>query len=135
MAGSRLLWRARGFQQRVLLALDASEFLPQLAAHGLGNVEQNSAEFGEREQTEALPIVHRYHFQGGREELPSAFPNSASELLPLPQDQMGLHQGVGQQNHQRLIDHQREGAGMHPGEIPETLILPVPLSSMAGRSW
>ena len=83
MAGSRLLWRARGFQQRVLFALDASEFLPQLAPNRLGNVEQDSAEFGERKQTEALPIVHRYHFQGGREELPSAFPNAARELLAL----------------------------------------------------
>ena len=77
MAGSRLLGRARGFQQRVLFALDASEFLPQLAPNGLGNVEQNSAEFCKREQTEPLPIVHRYHFKGGREELPSAFPNAA----------------------------------------------------------
>src|SRR5437870_13704714 len=78
---------------------------PQLAPNGLGNVEQNSAEFCEREQTEPLPIVHRYHFQGGREELLSAFPNAASEWLPLAQDKMGLHQGVSQQNHQRLIDH------------------------------
>src|SRR5260370_39410781 len=97
------LWRERGFQQSVLVALDASEFFPQLAPNGLGNVEQDSAEFREREQTEPLPIVHRYHFQGGREELPGAFPKAASESLPLAQNKMGLHQGVSQQNHQRLI--------------------------------
>src|SRR5260370_18415050 len=92
------LWRERGFQQSVLFALDPSEFLPQLAPNGLGNVEQDSAEFCEREQTEPLPIVHRYHFHGGREELPSAFPNTARDLLPLAQAQMGLHHAVSQQN-------------------------------------
>jgi hypothetical protein len=55
----------RGFQQRILYALDASEFLPQLAPNRLGNVEQDSAEFCKREQTEPLPIVHCYHFQAG----------------------------------------------------------------------
>jgi hypothetical protein len=57
-------YEERGFKQRMLCALDASEFLPQLAPNGLGNVEQDSAEFCEREQTKPLPIVHRYHARG-----------------------------------------------------------------------
>ena len=63
--------------------IDASEFLPQLAPNRLGNVEQDSAVLGEREQTEALAIVHRNDFQGGGEKLPSAFPDAVRQGLPL----------------------------------------------------
>ena len=80
-----------------------------------------------RRTTESERFLHRDHFQGGREKLPGAFPNAASELLPLAQDEVGLHQGVSQEHEQRLVDHQGEGTGMHPGEVPKALVLSVPL--------
>ena len=46
------------FQQRILFGFDVSEFGPQLAASGFRDVEQDSAEFRGREQTEALAVVN-----------------------------------------------------------------------------
>jgi len=57
------LWRPRVFQERVLLTLDLPESVPQFDAERLGNLQQDAAVFGQREQTESLAIVHRHHFQ------------------------------------------------------------------------
>ena len=68
MSGVRLgLGRPRVFQQRVLLALDTSEFLAQLTASRIGDIQQDAAEFSERQQTEPLAIIHGHDFQTGRD--------------------------------------------------------------------
>jgi hypothetical protein len=92
--GGLSLWRARGFQQGVRFALDASEFLAQLAPKWPRKVEKDPAEFREREQTEALTIGHRYHFHTGGEELPVAFPNTAS---------LGSRLRAGKPSHRRAL--------------------------------
>ena len=62
----RLRW-PRVFQERVLLSADLPESVPQWAAERVGDLQQNATVFGQREQTEALAIVHHHHFQRGRQ--------------------------------------------------------------------
>ena len=119
------LRRPRIFQERILLSLDASQFLAQRAAGRIGDVQQDAAELGQGEQTEPLAIIDRHHFQAGREQVAGVFPDAAIQFLALTQDQVSLHQSLGEQHEQRLIDHQGKGAGMHPGKVPEALVLPV----------
>ena len=45
---------------------------------------------------------------------------------------MGLEQGVSEQDKQSLVDHQREGAGVHSGKVPEALVLAVALLDGGG---
>ena len=65
--GELRLGRPRSFQERVLLSLDLPESVPQFAAERLGDIQQDAAVFGQREQAEPLAIVHRHHFQRGRQ--------------------------------------------------------------------
>jgi hypothetical protein len=57
------------------------------------------------QQTEPLAIINRHHFQAGREQSLGVFPDTAIQPLALTQDQVNLHQSVGEQDHQRLIHH------------------------------
>ena len=68
MAARRAAARAAAqFPRAVLLALDLPESVPQFAAERLGDIQQDAAVFGQREQAEPLAIVHRHHFQRGRQ--------------------------------------------------------------------
>jgi len=48
-----------------LLPLDAPEFVSRFAADRLGDLQQDAAVFGQREQAEPLAIIDRHHFQAG----------------------------------------------------------------------
>lgn len=63
--GGLRLGRSRGFQERVLLSLDLPESVPQFVAERLGDIQQDAAVFGQREQAEPLAIINGHHFQGG----------------------------------------------------------------------
>ena len=55
-----------------MLSLDLTKRGPQFAANHLGDLQQDAAVFGQREQTEPLAIVHRDHFQRPRQNSPQA---------------------------------------------------------------
>ncbi len=60
----------------------------EFAAHRLGNLQQDAAVFGQREQTKPLALVHHYHFQGRRQKFPCELPNAPIQLLEPAQDQV-----------------------------------------------
>jgi hypothetical protein len=81
----------RILQERILLSLDTFEFFAQLGAGRIGDVQQDAAELRQGEQTEALAIINRRHFQAGREQLAGVFPDAAIQFLAPTQHQVGLH--------------------------------------------